>query len=163
MSRIFKEETRPLPISKEQVWKAFKKVKSNKGSAGIDRVSLQKFEERLEDNLYKLWNRLASGSYFPPGVKEVEIPKSNGKKRKLGIPTVSDRIGQQVIKDMLEPRLERVFHTSSYGYRPKKSAHQALAKVRTNVRSNAWVIDLDIAAFFDNVNHAKLLLALISM
>ena len=160
MSRIFKEKAKPLPISREQVSEAYKKVKSNKGSAGIDGQSLQDFEERLEDNLYKLWNRLASGSYHPPAVKEVEIPKTNGKKRKLGIPTVADRVGQQVIKDMLEPRLEAVFHPSSYGYRPLKSAHQALAAVRTNVRNYAWVIDLDITAFFDHVDHVKLLLAL---
>ena len=117
MSRIFKEKARPIPISQEQVWKAYRRVKSNKGSAGIDGMSLQKYEEGLEDNLYKLWNRLSSGSYFPPAVKEVEIPKSNGKKRKLGIPTVGDRVGQQVIKDLLEPRLEEVFDDSSYGYR----------------------------------------------
>ena len=103
---------------------------------------------------------MSSGSYFPPAVKEVEIPKSNGKQRKLGIPTVGDRVGQQVIKDLLEPRLEEVFDDSSYGYRPLKSAHQALAAVRNNVRNYAWVIDLDITAFFDNVDHSKLLLAL---
>ena len=160
MSRIFKEKARPIPISQEQVWKAYRRVKSNKGSAGIDGISLQKYEEKLEDNLYKLWNRLSSGSYFPPALKEVEIPKSNGKKRKLGIPTVGDRVGQQVIKDLLEPRLEKVFDDSSYGYRPLKSAHQALAAVRNNVRNYAWVIDLDITVFFDNVDHDKLLLAL---
>ena len=107
MSRIFKEKAKPLPISKQQVWEAYKKVKSNKGSSGVDNVSIASFNIDLENNLYKLWNRLASGSYFPPAVKEVEIPKSNGKKRQLGIPTVSDRICQQVVKDMIEPKLER--------------------------------------------------------
>ncbi len=160
MSRIFKEKAKPLPISKAMVWKAFKKVKSNKGSAGVDLVSIQQFEENLENNLYSLWNRLASGSYFPPAVKEVEIPKGGGKTRSLGIPTVADRIGQQVIKNLLEPVLELEFHDSSYGYRPLKSAHQALSKVKDNVRKYAWVVDLDIKKFFDNVNHTKLLLAL---
>lgn len=160
MRRMFEEKAKPLPISREQVLEAFKKVKSNKGSAGIDKVSLQEFEGRLPDNLYKLWNRLASGSYFPPAVKEKEIKKDNGKVRKLGIPTVADRIAQQVIKDYIEPRLEKGFHESSFGYRPLKSAHQALTCVRENVRKYAWVIDLDITAFFDNVDHEKMMLAL---
>ena len=160
MRKIFEEKTKPLPISKEMVWKAYKKVKSNHGSAGIDNVDLIQYDEHLSSNLYKLWNRLASGSYFPPAVKEQEIKKDNGKKRKLGIPTVSDRIAQQVVKDMLEPRLESEFHESSYGYRPLKSAHQAVSAVKANIRKYAWVIDLDIAAFFDNVAHDKLMLAL---
>lgn len=160
MRRILKEKAKPLPISKQMVWKAYKKVKSNKGSAGMDKVSIEDYESDLENNLYKLWNRLASGSYFPPAVKEVEIPKSNGKKRQLGIPTVSDRIGQQVIKDLIEPRLESEFHESSYGYRPLKSAHQALSVVRSNTRKYDWVIDLDISRFFDNVDHEKLMHAL---
>ncbi len=160
MSRIFKEKARPLPITGEMVEAAFKKVKSNGGSAGIDKVSISDFKENLSDNLYKIWNRMSSGSYFPPAVKEQEIKKDNGKTRKLGIPTVGDRIAQQVIKDYLEPRLEAVFHNSSYGYRPHKSAHQALAEVSKNVRNFSWVIDLDISAFFDNVNHQKMMLAL---
>lgn len=160
MRRMFEEKAKPLPISRDMVWRAFKKVKSNKGSAGIDNVSIIKYEANLSDNLYKLWNRMASGSYFPPAVKEKEIKKDNGKTRKLGIPTVSDRIAQQVIKDYIEPRLEEEFHPSSYGYRPLKSAHQALTCVKENVRKYAWVIDLDITAFFDNVDHEKMLLAL---
>ena len=160
MRRIFEEKAKPIPISREQVAEAFKKVKSNKGSAGVDKVSIQEFEQDLSDNLYKLWNRMASGSYFPPAVKEKEIKKGNGKIRKLGIPTVADRIAQQVIKNYIEPRLEEEFHQSSYGYRPLKSAHQALSCVRENVRKYAWVIDLDITAFFDNVDHEKMLLAL---
>lgn len=157
---MFKEKARPIPITGIMVEDAFRKVKSNKGSAGIDKISISQFEEELSDNLYKLWNRLSSGSYFPPAVKEQEIKKDNGKTRKLGIPTVSDRVAQQVIKDYLEPRLEESFHDSSYGYRPLRDAHQALESVRENVRKYAWVIDLDITAFFDNVNHEKMMLAL---
>lgn len=160
MRRIFEEKAKPLPISREMVLEAFKKVKSNKGSAGVDKVSIQEFELNLSDNLYKLWNRMASGSYFPPAVKEKEIEKDNGKIRKLGIPTVSDRIAQQVIKNYIEPRLEKEFHSSSFGYRPLKSAHQALTCVRENVRKYSWVVDLDITAFFDNVDHDKLIKAL---
>jgi len=160
MRRIFEEKARPIPITGIMVETAFKKVKANKGSAGIDKISITQFEKNLSDNLYKIWNRLSSGSYFPPAVKEQEIKKDNGKTRKLGIPTVADRVAQQVIKDYLEPRLEEIFHDSSYGYRPLKSAHQALVSVRENVRKFAWVIDLDITAFFDNVNHEKMMLAL---
>ncbi|MCT4603671.1 MAG: group II intron reverse transcriptase/maturase [Marinifilum sp.] len=160
MSRIFKEKTKPLPISKSMLWQAFKKVRKNKGSAGVDRVSIQDFESDLNNNLYKLWNRLASGSYFPPMVKEVIIPKGRGKTRSLGIPTVGDRICQQVIKDIIEPRLEKEFSDQSYGYRPLISAHQALENVRDNTRKFAWIIDLDISKFFDNMAHSKLMLAL---
>jgi len=160
MRKIFEEKTKPLPISKEMVWKAYKKVKSNKGGAGVDKVSIAQYEENLSGNLYKLWNRLASGSYFPPAVREHEIKKDNGKMRKLGIPTVSDRIAQQVIKELIELRLEQEFHESSYGYRPLRSAHQALNSVKESVRKFAWVIDLDITAFFDNVEHGKLMKAL---
>jgi len=160
MRRIFKEKTKPLPISREMVLEAYKKVKSNKGAAGIDRVSIQDFDKNLSNNLYKLWNRLSSGSYFPPSVKEVEIPKGKGKTRKLGIPTVADRVAQQVIKDLIEPSLEGEFHEHSYGYRPLKNAHQALSEVRRNTRKYDWVIDLDIEKFFDNVDHRKLMLAL---
>jgi len=160
MSRIFKEKSRSIPISQQMVWEAFKKIKKNKGGSGIDGVTLNKFEEDLGDNLYKLWNRLSSGSYFPPSVKQVKIPKGDGKTRTLGIPTISDRIGQQVVKTILEPRLEKIFDSSSYGYRPMKSSHQALYEVRKNVRHYAWVVDLDISKFFDTVNHKKLLKAL---
>lgn len=160
MSRIFKEKSRSIPISKQMVWEAFKKIKKNKGGSGVDGVTLNKFEDNLEDNLYKLWNRLSSGSYFPPAVKQVEIPKGDGKTRTLGIPTIADRIGQQVVKTILEPRLEKIFDDSSYGYRPMKSSHQALHEVRKNVRHYTWVVDLDITKFFDTVNHSKLLKAL---
>jgi len=142
------------------VWSAYKKVKSNRGSAGVDRVSLEVFEIDLGSNLYKIWNRLSSGSYFPPPVREVTIPKRDGKTRKLGIPTVGDRIAQQVIKSYLEPRLDKLFHEYSYGYRPNKSTHQALRAVRNNVRQYAWVLDMDIKSFFDEVSHELLMKAL---
>lgn len=142
------------------IWQAYKRVRANKGSAGVDAVSIEQFDENLSKNLYKLWNRMASGSYFPPAVKEVEIPKKDGKVRKLGIPTISDRIGQMVVKMYLEPRLENVFNPNSYGYRPNKSAHQALEQVRKNCWKMDWVIDLDIKGFFDNIDHHKMMLAI---
>ncbi|QCK17048.1 group II intron reverse transcriptase/maturase [Mangrovivirga cuniculi] len=142
------------------VRKAYRKVKSNRGRAGIDQVSLEEYQQDLSNNLYKLWNRMASGSYFPPSVRAVSIPKSNGKRRKLGIPTVGDRIAQQVMKDYLEPRFEEIFHENSHGYRPLKSAHQAVEKVRQNVRQYAWVIDMDIKSFFDEVDHKLMIKAL---
>ena len=141
------------------VWAAYKKVKANKGSAGVDTVSLEEFDANRSKYLYKLWNRMASGSYFPPPVKEVEIPKKDGEVRKLGIPTISDRVGQMVVKDFIEPRLEKIFSNNSYGYRPNKNAHQALESVRVNCRKSDWVIDLDIKGFFDNIDHQKLMLA----
>lgn len=158
--RINGLETKSLPITQQMVRNAYRKVKSNQGSAGIDQVSLEEFQGDLSNNLYKLWNRMSSGSYFPPAVREVSIPKSNGKKRKLGIPTVGDRIAQQVMKDYLEPRLESAFHDNSYGYRPLKSAHQAVEQVRQNVRRYSWVIDMDIKSFFDEVDHALMIKAL---
>lgn len=135
---------------------AYRKVKKNQGGAGVDGESLEEYQKDLQNNLYQLWNRLASGSYFPKPVRSVEIPKSNGKKRKLGIPTVSDRIAQQVIKSYIEPRLELEFSDHSYGYRPLKSAHQAISQVRENVREKAWVVDMDIKRFFDEVDHELL-------
>jgi len=142
------------------VWHAYKKVRKNKGSGGIDGKSLSSYSKDLENNLYKLWNRLTSGSYFPIAVKQVSIPKRNGSQRKLGIPTIEDRIAQQVIKDYLEDRFEQEFHENSYGYRPLKSAHQALEQVRQNVRKQDWVIDMDIKGFFDEVSHELLVKAL---
>jgi len=161
MEGRFKEKkTKSLPITEQMVRKAYEKVKANGGSAGIDKVSLEVFQQDLSDNLYKIWNRMASGSYFPPSVREVAIPKKDGSQRKLGIPTVGDRIAQQVIKSYLEPRLEAEFHENSYGYRPLKSAHQALECVRANVRDYAWVMDMDIKSFFDEVDHELLMKAL---
>lgn len=141
------------------VWVAYKKVRARKGSAGVDSVSMETFDANRSKHLYKLWNRMASGSYFPPPVKEVEISKKDGKPRKLGIPTISDRVGQMVVKDYIEARFEKIFSSNSYGYRPNKSAHQALASVRLNCWKTDWVIDLDIKGFFDNIDHNKLMLA----
>jgi len=148
--------TKSVPITKQMVWKAYKKVRSNKGAAGIDRETIAMYKERLSDNLYILWNRMSSGCYFPSSVLEAEIPKGDGRKRKLGIPTVNDRVAQQVLKSYLEPRLEAEFYDQSYGYRPLKNAHQAIAQVRRNVRKYSWVIDMDIKGFFDNMSHELL-------
>ena len=141
------------------VWEAYKKVRANKGSAGVDNISIEEYDANRSKYLYKLWNRMASGSYFPPAVKEVEIPKKDGKVRKLGIPTIEDRVGQMVVKDYIEPRLEAIFSPNSYGYRPNKNAHQALESVRHNCWKTDWVIDMDIKGFFDNIDHNKLMLA----
>lgn len=153
-------ETKSVPISREMIWAAYKKVRSNQGSAGIDQISIDEYDANRSKHLYKLWSRMASGSYFPPPVKEVEILKKDGKTRKLGVPTISDRVGQMVVKDYLEPRFEKIFSPDSYGYRPNKNAHQALEAVRANCRTSDWVIDLDIKGFFDNINHEKLLKAI---
>lgn len=146
-------EAKPYAIPKQIVWEAYKKVKANRGAAGVDGQSLAEFEKDLKNNLFKLWNRMSSGSYFPPPVKLVEIPKSNtGKTRPLGIPTVSDRIAQMVVKRMLEPQVEPHFHPDSYGYRPGKSALDAVAETRRRCWRRNWVIDLDIKGFFDNLD-----------
>ena len=142
------------------IWAAYKKVRSNQGGAGIDQISMEEYDANRSKHLYKLWNRMASGSYFPPPVKEVEILKKDGKVRKLGVPTISDRVGQMAVKDYLEPRFEKIFSPHSYGYRPNRDAHQALAAVRANCRTSDWVIDLDIKGFFDNIDHEKLLKAI---
>lgn len=157
---MFETKSSTVPITKQMVKEAYRKVKSNQGSAGVDNESLEDFEVKLLDNLYVLWNRLSSGSYFPKPVREVEIPKSDGSKRKLGIPTISDRIAQEVIKSYLEPRLEAVFSESSYGYRPLKSSHDAVKEVKQNTRLYAWVLDMDIKAFFDEVSHELLMKAI---
>ena len=150
-------ETKSVPVTKRMVWEAFKKVKKNQGAAGVDKQTIAVFEERLSDNLYVLWNRMTSGSYYPPSVRIVEIPKKDGKKRRLGIPTVSDRIAQMVLKEYLEPRYEAIFNQNSYGYRPNLKAHDALTKCINNCYKFCWVIDLDIKAFFDNLDHELLL------
>ena len=120
---------------------------------------MEEFDANRSKHLYRLWNRMASGSYFPPPTKEVEILKKDGKARKLGIPTISDRVGQMVVKEYLEPRFEKIFSPHSYGYRPEKNAHQALEAVRANCRKTDWVIDLDIKRSFDNIDHDRLLKA----
>src|SRR5438105_4232803 len=145
-----KEMTKSLPISKWVVYKSYLKVIAKDGSAGIDKQSIEQFNENLSGNLYKIWNPMRSGSYFPPPVRTVFIPKKQGGKRPLGIPTVSDRIAQGVVKDYLEPALETIFHSSSFGYRPGRSAHDALTQCQANCIKYAWVIDVDIKGFFDN-------------
>jgi group II intron reverse transcriptase/maturase len=150
---------KPFRISKRWVWEAYKRVKANGGAAGVDGESIAAFEEDLRANLYKLWNRLSSGSYFPPPVKRVEIPKRGGRMRPLGIPTVADRIAQAVVKQYLEPELEKHFHPDSYGYRPGKSALDAVGVARERCWRYGWVLDVDIRAFFDTIDHDLLLRA----
>lgn len=152
-------QPKPFAISKRSVWEAYKRVKANRGAAGVDGQSIEEFERNLPRNLYKLWNRLASGSYMPPAVRRVEIPKASGGTRPLGIPTVADRIAQMVVKDELEPVLEPCFHDDSYGYRPNKSAHDALGVARQRCWRADWVLDVDIKGFFDNIDHALLMKA----
>lgn len=152
-------ETKQHPVTKKMVLDAYKKVRENKGSAGADEQSLSDFAEDAAGNLYKIWNRMTSGSYYPPIVKEVLIPKKSGGKRSLGIPTVSDRIAQQVVKSYLEPKVENSFHRDSYGYRPGKSAHHALERATANCGYYSWVVDLDIRGFFDNIDHELMMRA----
>jgi RNA-directed DNA polymerase len=152
-------KTESFAISKRQVWEAYKKVKANRGSAGVDGIDFNAFEADLENSLYKLWNRMASGSYMPPPVLRVEIPKSDGGIRQLGIPTIADRIAQMVVKEYLEPELEKYFHPDSYGYRPGKSAHQALERSEKRCREYPFVLDMDIKGFFDNIDHELLIKA----
>jgi RNA-directed DNA polymerase len=144
-------------ISKQVVLEAYQKVKANKGAAGIDDESLEAFEANLKNNLYKIWNRMSSGSYFPPAVKGVEIPKKSGGKRLLGIPTVSDRVAQMVVKIYFEPKVEPYFHEDSYGYRPGKSAIQAIAVTRHRCWKYDWVLEFDIKGLFDNIDHELLM------
>ncbi len=138
---------RPFEIPKRMVWEAFKRVRAKGGAAGVDRQSIEAFEEDLSNNLYKLWNRMSSGSYFPPPVRRVEIPKSDGGKRPLGIPTVADRIAQAVVKMQLEPLVEPHFDADSYGYRPKRSALQAVGVTRQRCFRYHWAVDVDIRGF----------------
>jgi RNA-directed DNA polymerase len=146
-------KAKPFSISKQVVWDAFKKVKANGGAAGVDGVSIAEFEKDLKGNLYKLWNRMSSGCYFPPPVRTVEIPKDNGEKRPLGISTVSDRVAQMVGKMYLEPEMEPYFHQDSYGYRPGKSAIEAVGVAKQRCWRYDWIVDLDIKGFFDNLDH----------
>ncbi len=139
------------------VWESYLKVIAKQGGAGIDRESIAMFNAKRDSNLYKIWNRMTSGSYFPPAVRTVFIPKKQGGLRPLGIPTVSDRIAQGVVKDYLEPMMENIFHPSSFGYRPGKSAHDALAQCQENCIKYGWVVDVDIKGFFDNINHDMLM------
>ena len=144
-------EAKPYCISKWEVWEAYKRVKANQGAAGVDEQTIEDFDKNLKGNLYKIWNRMSSGSYFPPPVRTVKIPKANGGERKLGIPTVSDRIAQQVVKSRLEPAVDPLFHPDSYGYRPEKSALDAVGQARQRCWRYDWIVDLDIKGFFDNI------------
>ena len=151
--------TKPYDIAKRAVWEAYQQVKANRGAAGIDDETIAMFEQNLPKNLYKLWNRMSSGSYFPPPVKQVEIPKAKGGTRKLGIPTVADRIAQTVVKQIIEPKLDPMFHPDSYGYRPERSAKQAVAVTRKRCWQYDWVVEFDIKAAFDQIDHGLLIKA----
>ena len=151
---------KPFEISKQEVWQAYQKVAANKGAAGVDGVGLAEFESDLKGNLYKIWNRMSSGSYFPPPVKAVEIPKAHGAgTRMLGIPTIGDRIAQTVVAARLEAAVEPKFHPDSYGYRPRKGALDAVGKCRERCWRYDWVIDLDVQKFFDTVPWDRIIAA----
>lgn len=157
---IFVEGQKTQPITRLQVTEAFKRVKANGGSAGVDKITITQVENNKRKYLYPLWNRMASGSYFPQPVRQSFIPKPNGKKRALGIPTVTDRVAQQVIATELENDIDSFFSQNSFGYRPNKSAHDAIEQCRINCMKYSWVIDLDIKGFFDNIDHELLMKAL---
>jgi len=150
---------KPFQIPKQLVWQAWLNVKANAGSAGIDNQSIKSFEANLGKNLYKLWNRMSSGTYFPPAVKGVAIPKKTGGERMLGIPTVTDRIAQTTVKLLLEPEMERIFLSDSYGYRANKSAHDAISVTRQRCWKYNWVLEFDIRGLFDNIRHDLLMKA----
>jgi RNA-directed DNA polymerase len=151
-----KLQDKPFQIAKVVVWQAFQRVKANKGAAGVDEESIAQFEADRDRNLYKIWNRLSSGSYFPPPVKAVEIPKPGGKGvRVLGVPTVADRVAQTVVRIYLEDKVEPIFHPDSYGYRPGKSALDAVGVCRQRCWRADWVIDLDIQKFLDALSHCS--------
>lgn len=154
---IFEEKTRTQPISREQVWASWKRIKQGGKGMGIDQVSIKMIEASPRKYLYPLWNRLSSGSYFPPPVRELAIPKGEGKERILGIPTILDRVAQGVIKQELETIVEPLFHASSFGYRPNKSAHQAIEQCAKNCWERWYVVDVDIKGFFDNIEHEQML------
>ncbi|MET7391806.1 group II intron reverse transcriptase/maturase [Streptomyces sp. NPDC005529] len=151
--------SKPFDISKRLVWNAYLKVKANRGAAGVDGQSLDKFAQDEKNNLYKLWNRLSSGSYFPPPVRAVNIPKIGGGSRSLGVPTVADRIAQTAVAMTLEPEVDRIFHPDSFGYRPGRSALDAVEVCKQRCWRSPWVIDLDIQGFFDNVPHNPIIAA----
>jgi group II intron reverse transcriptase/maturase len=154
-----KASAKPFDISKQEVWDAWVKVRGNKGSSGVDGVSVEAFEKDLKNNLYKVWNRMSSGTYFPPDVKAVPIPKSGGGIRVLGVPTVADRVAQTVVAGHLSERVEQIFHADSFGYRPGKSALDAVASCRERCWRFDWVVELDIRKFFDTVPWDKVVAA----
>jgi len=151
---------KPFDISKQEVWQAYLKVAANKGAAGVDMVGLEEFESDLKNNLYKIWNRMSSGSYFPPPVRAVEIPKTHGPgTRMLGVPTIGDRIAQTVVAARVEAAVEPKFHADSYGYRPRRGALDAVGKCRERCWKYDWVIDLDVQKFFDTVPWDRIIAA----
>ncbi len=150
---------KPVIIEKNAIWEAFKRVKANQGAAGVDGQTLKDFEDRLGPELYKLWNRMSSGSYMPAPVRRVMIPKADGGQRPLGIPTIADRIAQEVVRRYLEPLVEPLFHKDSYGYRPERSAIDAIRTARQRCWRYVWVLDMDIKGFFDAIDHDLLLKA----
>lgn len=153
------EKTKQFDIPKQLFVQAFKLVKANAGSAGVDKQSLEDFEKNLKDNLYKLWNRMSSGCYFPPPVKAVAIPKKSGGERILGVPTVGDRICQMVVRLVFEPMVEQHFLPDSYGYRPNKSALDAIGITRQRCWKYDWILEFDIKGLFDNISHELLMKA----
>jgi RNA-directed DNA polymerase len=154
-----KPDGKPFVIFKRLVWEAWRRVKANRGAAGVDEESIHAFEANLKGNLYKVWNRMSSGSYVPPPVRAVEIPKKSGGSRMLGVPTIADRVAQTVAYLYLEPEVEPVFHPDSYGYRPRRSAHDALGACRARCWKYDWVLDLDLKSFFDSLDHSLVLKA----
>lgn len=150
---------KPFMIDKRLVYEAYKAVKSNGGAAGVDGQTIEAFEANLGRNLYRIWNRMSSGSYFPPPVRAVPIPKKTGGLRILGVPTVSDRIAQMVVKQLIEPELDQIFLSDSYGYRPRKSALDAVGITRQRCLKYDWVLEFDIKGLFDNISHELLLTA----
>lgn len=153
-------ETKTQPITRAMIWRAYAKVSRNKGGSGVDNMTWTGLEKDLHGQLDKLWNRMSSGSYHPQAVLEVEIPKKSGGKRKLGIPTLLDRIAQQVVREHLEKQLEPKFHNSSYGYRPGRSAHDAVSQSQRNCFNHDFAIDIDIASYFDTIDHELMMRAL---
>ena len=151
---------KPFNITKKQVYEAYKAVKSNHGAAGVDKETIEQFEANLKGNLYKLWNWMSSGSYFPPPVRAVSIPKKSGGERILGVPTVADRVAQMVVKQLIEPDLDPIFLADSYGYRPGKSALDAIGVTRQRCWKYNWVLEFDIKGLFDNIDHELLLRAI---
>ena len=150
---------KPFNIDKRLVYEAYKAVKSNRGAAGVDEQTIEQFEADLSGNLYKIWNRMSSGTYFPPPVRAVAIPKKSGGERILGVPTVADRVAQTVVKLVIEPILDPIFLADSYGYRPKKSALDAVGATRERCWKYDWVLEFDIKGLFDNIDHELLLRA----
>jgi RNA-directed DNA polymerase len=149
-------EIKSQPITRVMVWRAYQKVRANKGSAGVDQMDWKELEQDLPRQLYKLWNRLSSGSYFPQPVREVVIGKKGGGERRLGIPTILDRIAQEVVRAHLERFVEPLFHENSHGYRPGRNCHQAVERLSQRAMCHDWAIDLDIRSFFDTIDHGLL-------